>query len=203
MAGNDSPFAPAFPSTDPNIPPRERDVEGAKALLAEAGVPDGFTVKWNVLRTAEVPDMAAIMKENFREAGINTELVVQDSEQFYGDGQFGSSPWLDATMGTVDYGHRGVPNVFLQAQLTSEGAWNAAHFKNPTYDGLVKEYVAALDVDVAAGRRQARSRAAQRRDADDHPLLLLVPRRHVDRAGGRPRHGHEPRVRRSGRASPS
>jgi len=157
VAGNDTPFAPAFPSTDPNIPPRERDVEGAKALLAEAGMADGFTVPWNVLRTAEVPDMAAIMKENFREAGINTELVVQDGEQFYGDGQFGSSPWLDATMGTVDYGHRGVPNVFLQSQLTSDGAWNAAHFKNPEYDGLVKDYVAALDVEsqqAVAGKIQ-------------------------------------------------
>jgi peptide/nickel transport system substrate-binding protein len=157
VAGNDSPLAPAFPSTDPNVPQRTRDVEAAKSLLAEAGVPDGFKVKWNVLRTAEVPDMAAIMKENFREAGIDTELVVQASEEFYGDGQFGSSPWLDATMGTVDYGHRGVPNVFLQAQLTSEGAWNAAHFKNPTYDGLVTEYTAALDVDAqqaAAGKIQ-------------------------------------------------
>jgi len=39
-----------------------------------------------------------------------------------------------------------VPNVFLNAPLTSEGTWNAAHFKNPQYDKLVADFVAALDV---------------------------------------------------------
>jgi len=52
----------------------------------------------------------------------------------------------------VDYGHRGVPNVFLGAPLqtisatTGTGAWNAAHFSNSQYDGLVKQYVAAPDL---------------------------------------------------------
>jgi peptide/nickel transport system substrate-binding protein len=36
--------------------------------------------------------------------------------------------------------------VFLEAPLTSSGPWNAAHFKNKTYDNLVKQYVAALDL---------------------------------------------------------
>ena len=49
-------------------------------------------------------------------------------------------------MSLVDYGDRGVPNVFLTAPLTSNGPWNAAHFKNPQYDGLVTQYVAALDL---------------------------------------------------------
>jgi peptide/nickel transport system substrate-binding protein len=65
---------------------------------------------------------------------------------YYGDAVFGKSPWLDSVMGITDYGHRGVPNLFLNAQLTSKGVWNAAHFKNPTYDGLVKDYVSALDI---------------------------------------------------------
>jgi len=36
--------------------------------------------------------------------------------------------------------------VFLNAPLTSTGTWNAAHFKNPQYDKLVADYVAALDI---------------------------------------------------------
>ncbi len=50
-------------------------------------------------------------------------------------------------MSLCDYGHRGVPNVLLGAPLTSTGTWNAAHFKNPTYDGLLADYVAAVDID--------------------------------------------------------
>ena len=50
---------------------------------------------------------------------------------------FGQSDWLDSQMGITDYGHRGVPNVFLRAPLLSDGPWNAAHFKNADYDKLV------------------------------------------------------------------
>ena len=58
-------------------------------------------------------------------------------------------------MSLVDYGDRGVPNVYLASPLTSKGPWNAAHFKNPHYDSLVKQYVAALDLaDPEADRRQ-------------------------------------------------
>jgi peptide/nickel transport system substrate-binding protein len=49
-------------------------------------------------------------------------------------------------MSTVDYGHRSVPNLFLQAPLQSKGTWNAAHFKNSTYDSLSAQYIAALDL---------------------------------------------------------
>ena len=44
-----------------------------------------------------------------------------------------------------------VPNVFLTAPLQTTnatagtGAWNAAHFKNPQYDKLVTQYIAAAD----------------------------------------------------------
>ena len=49
-------------------------------------------------------------------------------------------------MSLVDYGDRGAPNVYLTSPLTSKGVWNAARFKNPQYDSLVKEYVSTLDL---------------------------------------------------------
>jgi peptide/nickel transport system substrate-binding protein len=51
-------------------------------------------------------------------------------------------------MSLVDYGHRGVPNVFLNATLTTKGSWNAAHFSDPTYDKLYAQYAAAVDLDT-------------------------------------------------------
>ena len=81
---------------------------------------------------------------------------------------YGKSDWLDGQMSLVDYGHRGVPNVFLGAPLMSNGNWNAAHFKDPTYDNLAQQYVAALDL---SSQRQY-SGQIERLLLDETPLIL-------------------------------
>ena len=45
VAGNDSPFAPIYPSTDSSVPQREQHLAEARQLLAAAGFPNGFNVK--------------------------------------------------------------------------------------------------------------------------------------------------------------
>ncbi|TXG96684.1 MAG: hypothetical protein E6R08_08820 [Nevskiaceae bacterium] len=60
-------------------------------------------------------------------------------------------------MSIIDYGHRGVPNVFLSPPVQRDGTSNSAHFMNQEYDTLVKSYIAALDLDsqtTSAGKIQ-------------------------------------------------
>ena len=71
-------------------------------------------------------------------------------------------------MTITDWGHRGVPNVLLNAALTTKaipskkaGTWNAAHFKNKKYDSLSSR----------SGARLALS--DQRKFAKQIELLLL------------------------------
>jgi peptide/nickel transport system substrate-binding protein len=144
--GNDSPFAPAFPSTDTNVPQREQNLEEAKQLLADAGV-EGATVELRTWDGVEIPDLAQLVQQFAEEIGLNIKLSITDAGTYYGDAVYGKSPWLDSTLGITDYGHRGVPNVYLTAALASKGPWNSAHFKNEEYDRLVQEYVRALDLD--------------------------------------------------------
>jgi peptide/nickel transport system substrate-binding protein len=94
----------------------------------------------------ELPDLAQLLQNDAAKIGLRLKPNVTPAGTYYGDAVFGKSPWLDSTIGITDYGHRGVPNLFLNAQLSSKGVWNAAHFKNETYDGLVKDYVSALDL---------------------------------------------------------
>jgi peptide/nickel transport system substrate-binding protein len=143
--GNDSPFAPVFPSTDKSVAQRQEDVNKAKALLQEAGK-SGFSVPLNTWNGFEIPDRAQLVQNDLQQVGIKLNLNITKPGIYYGDAVYGKSPWLDSVMGITDYGHRGVPNVFLTAALGSKGAWNAAHFHNKEFDGLVKDYVAALDV---------------------------------------------------------
>jgi peptide/nickel transport system substrate-binding protein len=51
-------------------------------------------------------------------------------------------------MGITNYGHRGVPNVYLGAPLKSDGTWNSAKFDNAEYDALVDAFVAETDEDA-------------------------------------------------------
>jgi peptide/nickel transport system substrate-binding protein len=147
--GNDSPFAPLYPSTDPDVPQREQDLEQARQLLADAGQ-ENFTVQLDTWDGFEIPDLAQLVKNYAAEIGVTINLKITDAATYYGDGVFGSSTWLDSVMGITDYGHRPVPNVYLASGLVGDpkiGVWNAAHFRNDEYDELVRQYVAALDVD--------------------------------------------------------
>jgi peptide/nickel transport system substrate-binding protein len=166
--GNDNWFAPVFGSTDPSVPQREKDIATAKQLLADAGMADGFTVKMNTQRVFEIPDLGVLIQNGAKEIGVKVDLVLQDQTTYYGDFTYGNSPWLDSVMGITDYGHRGVPNVFLQAPLLRKGTWNAAHFKNPTYDGLVADYVAAIDVQS----QRAVAGKIQQLLLDETPIIL-------------------------------
>jgi peptide/nickel transport system substrate-binding protein len=150
--GNDSPFAPVFPSTDTSVAQRVQNVSQAKSLLAAAGHASGFTAQLITENFLEIPQFAQIVVQAAAAIGVKINLKVESSSAYYGKATFGNSDWLDATMSLVDYGHRSVPNVFLTAPLqtisakSGTGAWNAAHFANSQYDTLAAKYIAAVDL---------------------------------------------------------
>jgi peptide/nickel transport system substrate-binding protein len=166
--GNDSPFAPVFPQTDTSVPQRNINIDQAKSLLQQAGVPNGFSTELVAIQSQEVPQYAQIVVQAAKQIGVNIKLNVEDGTTYYGDAVYGKSPWLDSTMSLVDYGHRGVPNVFLSAPLMSDGTWNAAHFKNPQYDKMVTNYIAAVDL------QSQRSQAKQIQELllDETPIIF-------------------------------
>ena len=169
--GNDSPFAPLYPSTDTSVPQREQDIEQAKQLLADAGMGDGFEVQLDTWNGFEIPDLAQLVKSYAEKIGVKINLKITDAGTYYGDGVFGKSTWLDSVMGITDYGHRPVPNVYLTAALSGDpkiGVWNSAHFKNQQYDDLVTQYVAALDLDS----QKAAAKQIQELLLDETPIIF-------------------------------
>jgi peptide/nickel transport system substrate-binding protein len=166
--GNDSPFAPVYPSTDKSVPQRKQDVEKAKQLLADAGKSSGFPIELRTWSVFEVPQYAELVQNDLKAAGINVKLNITDAASYYGDAVYGKSPWLDSSFGITEYGHRGVPNVFLGAPLKSDGTWNAAHFKNKQYDKLANEYIAAVDLQV----QRAKAKAIQELLLDEVPIVF-------------------------------
>jgi len=150
--GNDSPFAPVFPSTDTSVAQRSQNVAKAKSLLSAAGHPHGFSATLTGEIFQEIPQYAQVIQQSAKAIGVDLKLNIEAQPKYYGNYLFGTSDWLDAAMSLVDYGHRSVPNVFLTAPLQTinskkgTGAWNAAHFNNSDYDRLSSQYIGTADL---------------------------------------------------------
>jgi peptide/nickel transport system substrate-binding protein len=144
--GNDSPFAPKYDFTDTSVPQRVQDVPKAKQLLAAAGHPNGFSTTLVTEQFEEIPQLAQVIAANAAKVGVHINLSVETQSVYYGKATYGNSDWLDGAMSLVDYNDRGVPNVYLEAAYERSGPWDAAHFNNATYDALVKQFVAAVDL---------------------------------------------------------
>jgi peptide/nickel transport system substrate-binding protein len=154
--GNDSPFAPVFPSTNTTVAQRAQNIAKAKSLLSAAGHPSGFSTQLIGNDVQEIGEYAQIVAQAAKAIGVNINVKMEASSAYYGKATFGNSDWLDATMSLVDYGHRSVPNVFLTAPLRTinakrgTGPWNAAPL-GTQYSKLAQQCVAAIDL---ASRKQ-------------------------------------------------
>jgi peptide/nickel transport system substrate-binding protein len=67
--GNDSPFAPVFPSTDTSVPQRTKDIAKAKQLMAAAGMTNA-EVTVTTMQMQELPALATLLRNAGGEIGI-------------------------------------------------------------------------------------------------------------------------------------
>ena len=148
--GNDSPFAPVFPSTNTSVPQRKKDIPAAKKLLAAAGYAKGFKVPFIVQKNGEMPQLAQIMQRSARAIGIDLALQLQTDAQFFAGTQwtapcsYGNTPWLNGAMTLTGWGGRAVPNVYLSSEVKSCSIWNEAQYKNPKLDRVIDKYLGAI-----------------------------------------------------------
>ncbi|MFZ4718307.1 MAG: ABC transporter substrate-binding protein [Ilumatobacteraceae bacterium] len=169
---NDSPFFDVFPSSG-NRPESKYDVAAAKALVDANG--GGFDVDLRGITYFEAPDLAVLLQNAAKEIGINLNIQLTDDyyDSYWVRTYDPSVPGSD--MGITDYGHRGVPDVYLNAPLKTfksvedgAGVWNSAEFANADYDAAVDEYSASADL-------QSQQKAAEKIQGilqDEVPMLI-------------------------------
>ena len=158
--GDDTPFFPGFPSTDPSIKQRKQNLELSRALLRAAGQENlKFTITTH--NQFDVPDYAAAVQAAGRQAGIDIGLDVMTYDDYYsavGGGDYNSTtPWLNAPATITEYGARGVPNLYLTAAYMSNGVWNASKYSNATFDSEVRTYLGSAEI---AAQRKATKKMA-------------------------------------------
>ena len=149
--GNDTPFAPVYGLTN-KVPQRKLNIAMAKQLMAAAGHAKGFSMTLTTETTGEIPQLAQIVKQAVKAIGINLTLNIESATAYFNGTQtgppkgWGNTPWLNAPINITDWGSRAVPNVYLVSALSTGGVWNAAHYANKKFDGLVHKYLSSPSV---------------------------------------------------------
>jgi len=139
--GNDSPIGPLYGSYhDDSANPPARDVDAARALLAEAGYEDGIDLVLHVPNSGGRPDLAAVLQAQWAEAGINIEISVEPEEVYYGE-----DGWLEVDLGITGWGSRPYPQFYLDVMLVTDARWNESHFADDEFDALVALAGSTLD----------------------------------------------------------
>jgi peptide/nickel transport system substrate-binding protein len=189
--GNDSPFAPAYPSTDKSVAQRERDLTEAKQLLAAAGA-SNLRVELTTHKAVELPQLAQVFQASAKAIGIDVALNVESTQTYYGgkasggpDG-FGTTPWLNAPLTATDWGHRPVPDVFITSDFMSTGVWNASRYSSKAFDRAARGYLGSLSLQDQ--RRYAGQ--MEKMLLDDTPVIIPYFVEYLA-AGSKKVHGYE------------
>lgn len=139
--GNDSPIGPLYDAYhDPSVAPPARDVAAAQQLLSEAGYENGLDLVLHVPDTGGRPDVAAVLKSQWAEAGINVEISVEPESVYYGD-----DGWLEVDLGITGWGSRPYPQFYLDTMLACDAVWNEAHFCDEELDALIATAGTTMD----------------------------------------------------------
>ena len=124
------------------LPEFKRDVEKAKALLAEAGYPEGIDVE-----IACKPDPAwelssvEAMVEQWKEAGIRCRINVLPSAKFW-------EVWDKVPFGYTSWAHRPLGFMVLGLAYRTGVPWNETHYSNPDFDATLTKAEGTLDLEA-------------------------------------------------------
>ncbi|WP_297108258.1 ABC transporter substrate-binding protein [Tessaracoccus sp.] len=127
------------PNAGPVIEQRTRDVERARALLAEAGYPDGFDVK--LQSTAMYPGMdttATLAAEQLAEAGVRVEVSLEPADTYFTQ-VWGSAPFYIGYYGGIPF------SDLARIALISPSPANETAWTFPEWDATFAEALATAD----------------------------------------------------------
>ncbi len=133
-----------------DAPSPKRDVAGAKKLLAEAGMPNGFKCRITVLNQPVYQTMALVAQALLKDVGITVEIEGLDGGAFFASGKGDTGKNLD--MFIIRFNGKLDPNFLAQWFVSSEvGIWNWQRWASPEYDALIDQAAVELDVGKRAG----------------------------------------------------
>ncbi len=124
------------------LPTIERDVEAAKALLAEAGYADGLQLE--IACKGDPPwELATVqaMVEQWKEANVNVDINLLPSADFW-------DVWDKVPFGFTSWTHRPLGFMVLSLAYRSGVPWNESKYANAEFDALLTQAEGTLDLEA-------------------------------------------------------
>ncbi len=119
----------------------ERDVDAARATLAEAGYPNGIDLKIDCKATPTW-ELAAVqaMAEQWKEVGINVEINVMPGATYW-------DIWDKTPFGFTNWTHRPLGIMVLGLAYRTGVPWNESAYSNAEFDTLLNQAEGTLDLE--------------------------------------------------------
>ena len=119
------------------------DPEAAKALLAEAGFPDGLQVTLATKNDQNEPEIAQALKELAAPAGFDIQLDITEPSGYW-------DRWTEVDLGITSWTHRPLDTMVLPLAYIEEGigAWNETRWTDEEFETLLREAEGTLDVEA-------------------------------------------------------
>lgn len=123
------------------LPPLTRDVEKAKALLAEAGHADGVSLNLDVNNNNSWEVAAAqAFREQAAAAGIDIKLNIMPGAQYW-------TVWDKTPFGLTTWTHRPLGVMVLNLAYRTGVPWNESAYSNPEFEAALDVASGILDVE--------------------------------------------------------
>jgi peptide/nickel transport system substrate-binding protein len=159
----------SLPELDRRLP---YDPAKAKALLAEAGYPNGFSVTLDCVNIAWRENVCQAAAAMLTQVGIRTTLRSSPTNQFFPKLSMGTAAFIEFGWTPTTDAWPSLNALFRSNEKGGFGTFNAGHYHNPKLDALID----AMRVEPDLTRRRAMVAVALRMIAEDLPYVPLYRR---------------------------
>ena len=141
----DAHIAPIHPDYCSKLIPNY-DPERARALLAEAGYPDGLMVTLTTKNDQGEPAIAQALQELAAPGGFNIQLNIIEPTRYW-------EQWTEVNLGITTWAHRPLGTMALALGYTADAAgqpvsWNETHWIDDEFNTLLRQAERTLDIEA-------------------------------------------------------